>query len=205
MDSTRCGGGVVSGNGIMGIRSLWTGSDVTIPSGKTIKGIVISDKDNANTDPKNLVIQDSTGGIVVRFTTNHTFSLGDEVTVDVSGQQLTSYNGLIEVLNAPLSVATKTGTGTVTPRVATIAQVQANADAWESTLITIQNATITGTGSTYSGTKTLNDGTGTLSHYTRSQATFAATTLPTGNKTFTGVLGDFNGPQLSIRSLSDVQ
>ncbi|MCW5907259.1 MAG: hypothetical protein KIS94_05330 [Chitinophagales bacterium] len=206
MDTTRCGGGVVvSGNGIMGIRTLWAGSDVTIPSGKTITGIVISDKDNANTDPKNLIIQDSTGGIVVRFTANHTYALGDEVTVDVSGQQLTSYNGLIEVNNVPSSAASKTGTGTVTPRVATIAQVQANADAWESTLITIQNATITGTGSTYSGTKTLNDGTGTLSHYTRSQATFSATALPSGNKSFTGVLGDFNGPQLAIRSLSDVQ
>lgn len=206
MDSTRCGGGgVVTGNGIMGIRGLWTGSDVTVPSGKTIKGIVICDKDQANTDPKNLVIQDSTGGMVVRFTANHTYAAGDEVTVDLSGLTLTSFNGLIEVINTPAAAATKTGTGTITPRVATIAQVQANADAWESTLITINSATITGTGSTYSGTTTLNDGTGTLSHYTRTQATFASTTLPAGSKAFTGILGDFNGAQLSIRNLGDVQ
>jgi hypothetical protein len=206
MDSTRCGGGVVvTGNGIMGIRGLWTGSDVTIPSGKTIKGVVISDNVNANTDPKNLVLQDSTGGIVVRFSANHSFVLGDEVTVDLSGLTLTSYNGLIEVINTPSSAASKTGTGTITPRIATITQIQANADAWESTLLTVQNASVTGTGTTYSGSKTLNDGTGNLTLYTRSQATFSATSLPAGNKSFTGVLGDFNGAQLAIRTLADVQ
>lgn len=205
MDSTRCGGGVVSGNGIAGVRSSWAGSDVTLPSGKTVKGIVISDNVEANTDPKNLVIQDSTGGIVIRFTANHSFAVGDEVSVDLSGLTLTSYNGLIEVTNTPSSAAIKTGTGTITPRVATITQIQANADAWESTLITVQNASLTGTGTTYSGSKTLNDGTGNLTLYTRSQATFSGTTIPAGNKNFTGVLGDFNGAQLSIRTLSDVQ
>ncbi len=206
MDSVRCGGGPVGGgNGIMGIRNLYGGSDVTVPSGKSVTGIVISDGAGGNFDPKNMAIQDSTGGIVIRFSSNHSFVLGDEVTVDLSGLNLTSYNGLYEVEFVPNSNATKIGTGTITPRIATCADVQANADAWESTLITIQTATIGGSGTTYNGTKTLTDVTGTLNHYTRSGATFSGTTLPSGSKTFTGVLGDFNGPQLSIRSLSDVQ
>lgn len=206
LDSTRCGGGGTGGgNGIMGIRNLWGGSDVVIPSGKTIKGIVICDAAAGNMDPKNLVVQDSTGGIVVRFTANHTFQLGDEVTIDLSGLTLTSYNGLIEVTFTPPSVATKTGTGTITPRIATCADIQANYDAWESTLVTVQNASIGGTGTTYAGTKTLTDATGTLSHYTRTQATFSSVTLPLGNKNWTGIIGDFSGAQLSIRTLSDVQ
>ena len=206
MTGTRCGGTVVSnGDGILGITSLHQGSDVTLPSGSIVKGIVISDRAQGNTDPKNLVIQDSTGGIVVRFSTNHTFNLNDEVQVDLSGLTLTSYNGLLEVTNTPSSVATVTGTGTITPRVVTIQQVLANSNAWESTLLTIQNATVSGTGTTYSGSKTLNDGTGSMTLYTRSQATFSTNTLPTGSASYTGYLGDFNGVQLQLRTLSDVQ
>jgi hypothetical protein len=206
MDSTRCGGGPIGGgNGIMRIRNMWGGSDVTIPAGETIKGIVISDNTGANFDPKNLVIQDTTGGLVVRFTANHSYAVGDEVTVNVGGLTLTSYNGLLEITNTPASNASKTGTGTITPRIATAQEIQANGALWESTLITIQNATIGGSGSTYSGTKTLTDITGTLNHYTRTAATFSADALPSGSKSFTGVLGDFNGLQLSIRTLSDVQ
>src|ERR1043165_3810966 len=117
MDSTRCGGNVVvTGNGIMGIRGLHQGSDVTIPSGKSVKGIVISDGTNGNTDPKNLVLQDTTGGIVIRFVSNHSFAPGDEVTVDVSGLTLTDYNGLYEITNTPNGNASVTGSGTITPR-----------------------------------------------------------------------------------------
>lgn len=206
MDSTRCGGGPIGGGtGIMAIRNLYGGSDVNLPSGTSATGIVISDKDNSNTDPKNMVIQDSTGGIVIRFTANHSFLLGDSVTVDLSGLTLTSYNGLYEVTYVPGANAVKKGTGVVTPRIATCADVQANANLWESTLITIQNANIGGSGTTYNGTKTITDVSGTLNHYTRSAASFSASSLPGGNKSFTGVLGDFNGPQLSIRNLSDVQ
>lgn len=206
LDSTRCGGNVVvTGNGIMGIRGLYQGSDVVIPSGKSATGIVISDNTGSNFDTKNLVIQDSTGGIVIRFTAAHSFLVGDKVTVDLSGLTLTSYNGLAEVTNTPNANATKTGTGTITSRVATCADIQTNATLWQSTLITVQNATIGGSGTTYTGTKTLTDVTGTLSHYTKSTATFAATTLPSGSKSYTGVLGCFTTPQLSIRTLSDVQ
>ena len=108
MDSTRCGGTIVTGNGIMGIRGLYQGSDVVIPSGKSATGIVISDNTGGNFDTKNLVVQDSTGGIVIRFTAAHSFLVGDKVTVDLSGLTLTSYNGLAEVTNTPNANATKT-------------------------------------------------------------------------------------------------
>jgi hypothetical protein len=125
--------------------------------------------------------------------------------VNLGGLTLTSYNGLYEVTNVPNSNATKTGTGTITPRVVTAADIQANGDVWESTLVTIQNASIGGSGTTYNGTKTITDATGSVSHYTRSGATFSGSNLPSGTKSFTGVIGDFSGFQLSIRNLNDVQ
>lgn len=207
MDSVRCGGGppVGGGNGIMRIRNMYGGSDMNLPSGETIKGIVVSDGSGGNFDPKNMAIQDSTGGIVIRFSSNHSFAVGDEVTINVSGLELTSFNGLLQVNFVPNGNATKTGTGTITPRVATAAEIQANGDLWESTLITIENANIGGSGTTWNGTKTLTDITGTVNHYTRSGATFSGSSLPGGSQSFTGVLGDFNGFQLSIRTLADVQ
>ncbi|HXH18077.1 MAG TPA: DUF5689 domain-containing protein, partial [Chitinophagales bacterium] len=194
-----------TGNGIRGIRELYAGNDITLDSGTIIKGIVISDKDNGNFDAKNLVVQDSTGGIVVRFVSAHGFSLNDKVEVDVSGQTLTDYNGLVEVLDVPNAHAAKTGTGTITPRTATITQIQANADNWESTLLKIAGVMLSGGGGQYSGTITITDATGTLDMYTRSGASFATNNYPTGTVTVTGVLGDFNGAQLNIRNIGDVE
>jgi hypothetical protein len=208
LNNPRCGGG---GGGatlvtIASIRALYTGSNTTIPANRKIKGIVISDRINQNTDTRNMIIQDATAGIVVRFLNNHTFDLNDEVEVDISSQSLITFNGLLEIDQVPNANAIKTGTGTVTPMVMTIAQI--NTGTWtnlESTLVKINNCTITGT-QPISGSKTLNDGTGTLTLFTRSQATFASTNYPTGTVSITGFLGIFNTTkQISIRSMSDIQ
>jgi DNA/RNA endonuclease YhcR with UshA esterase domain len=201
--TSPCGVGLLS---VLSVRGFHSGSDITIPAGVSVKGIVISDKANGNFDPKNMVIQDESGGIVIRFSTAHNFSLNDEVEVDLSGQKLTSYNGLIEVDLVPLTNATKTATGIITPRIATVAEIVANANLWESTLVKITGAQFSGASGKYSGTITLNDGTGVLNVYTRTGATFANTNFPTGsNLSVTGVVGDFNGVQLNIRSTADVQ
>lgn len=205
LDSVRCGGGTISTNGIAGIRGLYSGTDVSVPSGKIIYGVVISDATNLNTDPKNMVVQDSTGGIVVRFTSNHSFALGDSVRIDAGGQTLSDFNGLVQLNNCALSICTKVGTGTIAPRVATVQQILQNGTAWESTLVQVQNATISGSGSTWSGSTTITDATGSITHFTRSAATFSGNSLPSGNKSFTAMVGNFNGVQLVIRNLNDVQ
>jgi DNA/RNA endonuclease YhcR with UshA esterase domain len=208
LTGTRCGGG---GGGavlvtIASIRALYTGSNTTVPANRKIKGIVISDRVNQNTDSRNLIIQDASAGIVVRFANSHTFDLNDEVEVDISNQALITFSSLLEVDNVPNANATKTGTGTVTPQVLTIAQI--NSGTWtnlESTLVKVNNCTISGA-QPLSGSKTLNDGTGTLTLYTRSQATFASTNYPTGTVSITGFLGIFNTTkQISVRSMSDIQ
>ena len=210
MPDVRCDGttGALTQMPIDSLRMVYTGTTTTCPVGRKIKGIVISDNVNSNTDPKNMVIQDGTAGIVVRFTSAHTFAVGAEVEVRVSGQELSEYNGLLEVNYVDPGNAIQTGTGTITPRVATISQINANLQTWESTLITVQAATASGS-TTYSGSNTLTDASGSLTLYTRSQASFASTALPSGPKTFTGVLSEYSfatiPAQLSIRSTADVQ
>lgn len=201
------------------LRTYYTGTTTTAPLGRFIKGIVISDFVNGNWSTGNMIIQDGASGIAVRFTTStgagtaHSFMPGDEVTVNVSGQELSEYNGLLQVNKVPLGNAVKVGTGTVTPRVTTIADAIANFDAWESTLVTYQGVTITGgtTPGQYSGSTTLSDATGNMIMYTRSAATFSGNTYPTGAVNVTGVLSEYSTstagftPQLVIRNPTDVQ
>lgn len=206
MAGDRCGGVGPGGDviPINDVRGLFNSGTTAGPDGKTIKGVVISDRSAVNTDTRNIVLQDVSGGIVVRFSAAHNFDLGDEVEVSVAGQELSEFNGLLQVNNVPNNAATSTGTGTLpTPRVATVAEINANLNAWESTLVKVNAATLSG-GATYSGSRTLSDGTGTIILFTRSQATFSGAALPTGNVDVVAIVSQFNDAQLSIRSLSDV-
>ena len=63
--------------------------------------LVISDKDNGNITGRNLVLQDESGGIVVRFEDDHNFALNQEVEVLISGQELSEFNGLLQVNDVP--------------------------------------------------------------------------------------------------------
>lgn len=206
---------VTSGNGggdpgtselisIRTLRSNFAGTTTSAPAGKKIRGVVISDKDNNNWDGRNLVIQDTSGGIVVRFTANHSFTLGQEVEVNVGGQELSEFRGLLQVNSVANNLATALGNGTLpTPREATAAQVVANAEAWESTLVKIKNATIAS--GTYSGSKNVTDASGTVVLFTRTQATFASQNVPTSAVEITAVVSQFDTPQLIIRNTTDVK
>jgi DNA/RNA endonuclease YhcR with UshA esterase domain len=209
MNDTRCGGGggpvgdVIT---IASLRSLFAGGATSGPAGKSIEGVVISDRATASIDTRNIVLQDATGGIVVRFTAAHNFALGEKVEVSVAGVELSEFRGLLQVNNTPAGSAVSKGPSALpTPRTATVAQMNANAEAWESTLVKIDNATLSGgTGGTYSGNVTTNDGTGSTVIFTRSASTFAAQTFPTGTVSVTAIVSQFDTPQLIIRAPSDV-
>lgn len=206
MAGTRCGGGSSGGDAIPinDVRTLFKNGTTVGPDGKTIKGVVISDKNAVNTDTRNIVIQDASAGIVVRFSAAHNFNLGDEVEVSVAGQELSEFNGLLQVNNVPNNAATSTGSGVLpTPRTATVAEINTNLEAWESTLVKVVDATLSG-GATYSGSRTLDDGTGSIILFTRTQATFSGSALPTGEVAVVAIVSQFNDAQLSIRTLSDV-
>jgi len=176
-----------------------------VPSGKKIKGLVISDRTGNNLNSKNLYLQDGTAGIVVRFDVAHTFNLGDEVEISVSDVELSEFNKLLQVNNVPLTNAVLKSSGnTITPRIATIAEINTNFNAWESTLVKISNVTITG-GATLSGNRTLNDGTGTIAMFTNASATFSSLATPATAVTLTAIVSDFNAKQVLMRKASDIQ
>jgi hypothetical protein len=200
------GGGTTTTLPIADIRALYTGVNTSVPAATAIAGIVISDKDEGNITAKNIVIQNSNGaGIIVRFSAdNSSIAMGDSINIDISAASISEFNGLLQVSGISNANATVLSSGnSITPRIATTADITTNAEAWESTLIKINNATITGT--TYSGTTTVTDAAGTIDMYTRSAATFSGTTVASGTVTITAIVSQFTSYQLNIRTLADIQ
>lgn len=210
MTDLRCDGS--SGNPVYmpldSIRLLDPGSNPTaLPGDKFIRVIVTSDNSTNMINNRNIYCQDQTAGIQVRFSGTHNFAIGTQLQINVSGQELSNYLGVLQINNVPLTSATviTPPTFTVTPRVATLADLNTNYDEWEGQLVRVNNVTLTGA-STYAGSLTMNDGTGSLILYTSNSATFSGSTVPTGPVSVTGLLIEYNGTkEIIIRNVSDVQ
>ena len=205
MDPPNC---IVWGpvNKIRDLRTMFSMGTTTIPAGSVIKGIVISDMVGNNIDFKNIALQDSTGGIIVRFSGANTFALGDEVEVDLGNQVFTEFNRLLQVDAVPNANATKTGTGSVAPRVATASEILANGEAWESTLVTVNAGNFSGGSGIYAGSINFTDASGVITVFTRNAAIFSQSAYPTTTVNITGIVSEFTtGRQLNLRNLGDVQ
>lgn len=202
------GGGGGGGNGdqvsIADLRSAFNGGATTAPDG-FMTGVVISDFTTESVTGRNLHIQDGDRGIVIRFTDNHSIPLGAELRIDVTGTELSEFNGLLQLNNVEMSQIESNTAGTLpTPRVVTVADLLNDIESYESTLIQIEGAMISG-GSTFNGALDVSDNSGTIGMFTRGAATFSGAAVPTGTVTITAIASEFNDPQITLRSASDVQ
>ena len=209
MDQPPCNrsGGSLEQIEIIELRRAYSGGTGIVDDDRYIRGTVISDVDAGNLHELNLAIQDGSGGIIVRFDQDHSFQPGDILEIDVSAQELNEYNGLLQVNNVSLSRAryVQSGPG-VTPKVLSIAELLADFENMESTLIQIEDAEFQG-GSTFSGSVDVADGTGSIVMYTRSGAEFSSEALPTGKVSIVAVVtqgGNDETEQISIRTRADV-
>lgn len=208
MEGDRCDGstGVVTPIDISSIRALYSGTDVDAPVDKKITATVISDKTSGSVDTKNLIIQDATGGIIVRFSAAHSYNVGDVVEINITGGTITEFGGALQLEGIAASAITVTGNTPVTPRTATIAEINANFEAWESTLVSVASVTLSGNSGKYSGSVTATDATGNIILYTRSAASFSGENYPTGTRTLTGIVTPFNTTkELVIRTTADIE
>ena len=192
------------------VRQLHQGTTVSIPQSRMIQGIVITDRSQENITGRNLVITDPDGsaGIILRFAASHSFALGSMIKVDVSGIQVSRFNGLLQISDIPNNQAElfQIVQGPA-PVETTIANLLSNMATFESRLVKLNNVTITG-GTTWNGNAgnlTLNDGTGSITHYTTSYCQFRNEPLPSGPVNLTVVVSIFNNPQVSIRNLQDIE
>ena len=209
-------GGGSTGNGtetlinIGDIRNLYKGTAIAAPANSKIKGVVISDRENANITSRNLVIQGADSkGIVLRFDDSHNFNLGDELEVITSGIEISEFNGLLQLNNLKLgSAAVVTRNVTVQPKAISVSAIVADFENLESTLVTIANAQISKSGGTnFSGSATVTDATGSIALFTTSYSTFASQNFPTGTVAVTAIVsqgGNQSERQLNIRKTDDI-
>ncbi|MBL7731735.1 MAG: hypothetical protein JNM88_11205 [Chitinophagaceae bacterium] len=190
-------------------KALYPGTgDFTIPTGtKKIRGIVISN--STNEAAGNFRLQDEAGGGLYLYTVvgSPIYSQGAVLEITPSGGGvLTTFNGDIELKNVPqANVVPVSGTINITPRVATVADIIANKNAWSSTLVRINNVTsITQSSSNSTGvTYNITDATGTLSMFVR---VASGITVNTSGTSVTGYVSIFNTTtQVGIRSAADIQ
>lgn len=177
-----------------------------IPAGKSVEGVIISDKNHNNTFGRNAFLQGDDGhGIALRFDANHDFNLGDKIRISASELPLEEFNGLLQINHIPTGNAELLATDMEPePQVTTIENILDNMDVFEATLVRIENVTISG-GATFSGELTLNDGTATIAMYTRPDATFSGNQVPDGTVTLTGIVSIHFNPQIVLRNMDDIQ
>ena len=205
-DFCTSGGGGSGGDpiSIKEIRELFSGTATTAPAGKSITGIVTSDRANGNIHSQNLSIQDETAGIVVRFSSDHSFDLGDEIEVNVSNAEISEFSGLLQLNNVNPNNAALLNSGKApTPIALSISELINDLETYESMLVAIDGVSFSG-GNTFAGNKTLDDGTGTIILFTRNSASFANANVPSEATNIMAVVSQFDDPQLFIRNLDDV-
>ncbi len=176
--------------------------DSTIPAGTWIEGVIVSD--TKNEAARNYRLQDATAGLQLRFTTNGNPSaaLGDKYAVYVGGLKLSLFNGSLQIDG--VETANKTGTGTITPKTTTIADIIAAGRSWESQVVTIKNVTISGSGSNY----TIKDATGELVTFIRTSSGITMPTAATGITGYVSIYQSANATnpivQLVLRTQDDI-
>lgn len=189
------------------VRKIYKDSITKISVDYYVRATVISDRSASNVPAANMVIQDGSAGITVRFTTTHTYNLGDQVEINVRGLELSTFNGLLQLNNVPAAAAHFISSGnTITPKVLTAAEIVGNLSQYEGQLVLIQNASITkSAGNTYSSACIVTDASGTIELFTRTQASFASAVIPTTAVNITAIVTQFNKPQIMIRNTDDVK
>lgn len=207
MTAPRCsdGGSGVDGDkiNISDLQALFANGTTTAPNGY-IEGVVISDFAQGNINNRNLVLQDDNAGIIVRFASPHSIPLGQSLKVSTNNVEISEFNGGLQI-NVADNAYEDNGAGTLpAPRVATIAELLANFQAWESTLVKIVGAELSG-GSTISAINTITDATGSISTFTFNSAAFADEAAPTGMVDVTGIVSEYNDMQLTFRSRADIE
>ena len=83
-----------------------------LPANTVIKGIVISSLELNNlTSKKGMYVQDETAGLQFYLAANHTFAVGTEVKIDLSGVTVGEYNGAVQISVLALDKITQVSTG----------------------------------------------------------------------------------------------
>ncbi|MBV8254091.1 MAG: hypothetical protein JO154_15920 [Chitinophaga sp.] len=221
-DDTYPGGIVSDIIGIMDVRSLYKGKDITLNrdnlgGSSKITAVVVSDHSGGNLPKGLLIVQDARRlakirGISIALGDDAAkYVPGDSVIIKVEGGILKRVDGILQITGVPSANVTKVSSGNNIPlnRVTTGA-IMANSDNYESTLSIIVKGGFDPTPpaqSTLGGDRIMTDGFGEITLHTDAKAAFANTTVPVLANYYGIVLntpsGDTLLPRFNMRTGAD--
>jgi hypothetical protein len=189
---------------VAGLRKMYNEGVTTIDTNIYIRGIITLTPELSNIPSFIAYLQDSTAGICLTVSGTNSFAMDSEVKILCRGASFTEYNGLLQFGDISISDQTeliKLTATTPAPVIVSIDELLSGKHQAE--YVMVKNVQFKDAG-TFSGTKILTDCSSQIEVYTRSDATFAAETLPTGNGSLRGIASVYTDMQLLLRESVDL-
>ncbi|MBK7129633.1 MAG: choice-of-anchor J domain-containing protein [Crocinitomicaceae bacterium] len=179
----------------------------------SVYGVVTMDESSGNIY-KQLYVQDHTAGINVRLTSSCDFRAGDSVRIALKGAYLSDYAGVIQLdsIDPDKAIIKQSSDNTFDAAVKTIDQITLED---EGLLVKLENVqfqyaelgqTFADAANQSSENRMIEDCSGnTIIVRTSGYASYAGTSLPTGNGSITCIVNQYNGEiQLILRSYNEI-
>lgn len=183
---------------IQAVRNSFLGTETYFFADTYIAGIVTSVNDNI--EPTLAYIQDGSGGIALRFTSNNQFVSGDVVRINLQGAVMREHNGVLEISQLSKTAAEKTGWEIFVVPSSTITQLYTTPGNKEGQLVQLTSVSFAQANgiNTLQGDRIISDGVRTAVVRTESFASFRNRIIPAGLVSVTGILIEQNGQYIIL-------
>ena len=193
---------------IADLRAMFDGTKdtITLDTSIYIRGVITLSPELSNIPSAIAYIQDSTAAICLAVVTGetNTFAMDSKVKIYLKGLKLTRYKGLMQILDVSISSMVKVLSVVAEPVVPdTVTVAQLLTGAYESKYIYLKSVQFDAPG-TFSGSQNLTDCYSTVPVYTRADASFASTALPTGRGSLKGISSIYNSQQILLHDPSEL-
>ena len=185
------------------VRGMFSGSVLNSMHNIKIKAVITSNAVELNITEISAFIQDKTAAIALRFSSAHGLKFGDEVELSLLGASLEEYKGLLQLNHIPVANIISTQPGFL-PSPKTITLTQALSGDFESMLVRIKKIQFKDIGKTYKGENKITDCVNDLNVYVRYQSLFSGFKVNGKNGDITGIMTQYEVPQLYLRKSYDV-
>ncbi len=200
---------------ILGIGALKSRPEGEITDNVFMEGVVTMSPENGNITDRNIVIQDETGGIVVRFDGNvgTQVSEGDVLRIALNGSSVGSFADVKQVSGLEFNgeiggekIVTKVSENAAMPAPIKVTLAELKSGDFQSVLVEVEDIQFItdDVNKSITGTRTITDCSSKLGIYTRPNASFADNKTPEGAGKIVAVASNYyDEKQLIIRNTSD--
>ena len=197
---------------ILGLDALKSRPEGEISDNVFVEGIVTLSPANGNITDRNIVMQDETGGIVVRFDENVGTQVneGDILRIALNGANLGSFADVKQISEVTYNgeiggerIVTKVSENATLPDPIKVSLEDIKSGDYQSVIVEIENVQFStdDVNKDVSGTRTITDCDSKLSIFTRENASFANTKTPEGAGNVVGIASNYYADkQLLLRN-----